>query len=422
MNYPNKTNRIAEKELVKLREDGGIKLVHINTKALSSRIKWLIEVITNWELAVNKAIIEILIGQQNHGYYGLDTIYLSKGIIKRMNIESSFYDEIINAITELEPRKKIEDIERENVLYNNVFKDDKGGRVTWPYLNKVQKRMYGELKAEHEKKERGEDYNKTLARYYDRIEIDPDNNDEFTMTILSKEGTKIMPMATIEEKDVYISLIKQKFYRLHISEIKWIEYFSADFLDFQDIWLALQNNIVSEATRSCIWEQIHLNYFTTYWFNKISGEENICPLCKEIPQSMKHILLECTLVKKLWREIEEKIRLLVPDAVGEHEMVFGLTKDTKKPEHKVRNWITYKLREIISKQEKITYDKPHINNERQIKLKVNKDIVKEMTYKYLLHKKEDTLDRFNLWFGTAKDLVKMEDEKIVVVSDLFVVR
>ena len=43
-----------------------------------------------------------------------------------------------------------------------------------------------------------------------------------------------------------------------------------------------------------------------------------------------------------------------------------------------------------------------------------------MTYKYLLHKKEDTLDRFNLWFGTAKDLVKMEDEKIVVVSDLFV--
>ena len=74
MNYPNKTNRIAEKELVKLREDGGIKLVHINTKALSSRIKWLIEVITNWELAVNKAIIEILIGQQNHGYYGLDTI------------------------------------------------------------------------------------------------------------------------------------------------------------------------------------------------------------------------------------------------------------------------------------------------------------------------------------------------------------
>ena len=48
--------------------------------------------------------------------------------------------------------------------------------------------------------------------------------------------------------------------------------------------------------------------------------------------------------------MERNWGLLVPDAVDKHEMVFGLTKDTKKPEHKVRNWITYKLREIISKQ------------------------------------------------------------------------
>ena len=164
--------------------------------------------------------------------------------------------------------------------------------MTWPYINTVQKRMYGELKIEHDKKEKGENHDRRLARYYEMIKVNPSNYNDFTLTILGTEGTEIIPMIKIEEKDIYISLIKQKFYRLHKSEIKWVDHFSPDLLDFKEIWVALQNNIVSEKTRSCIWEQIHLSFFTTYWFNKISNEKNICPLCKETPQSMKHILLE----------------------------------------------------------------------------------------------------------------------------------
>ena len=418
MNYPNQSNRIAEKELVKLREDGGIKLIHINTKALASRIKWLTEVISNWELSVNKELIETLIGQQSHGYYGLDTIYLSKGIIKRLKIKSVFYDEIIKTMAELGPMKKIEDINEENVLYNNMFKDNNGGNVAWPYLNKVQQRTYGDLRTEHVKKENGEDHDSKLARYYELIQLDLGDNEDFTLKICTTEGTKAMTMSTIEEKDIYISLIKQNFYRLHVSEIKWGEYFSTEFLDFKEIWLALQNNIVNEKTRSCIWEQIHLNFFTTYWFNKISKEENICPLCKVVPKSMKHIILECNLVKKLWKEIEEKLTLIVPEAVTPLEMAFGLTKDITKPEIRIRNWITFKLRETISKQEKTTYDKPHVNNEKQIRSKLNKEIVKEMTYRFLLHKKDDTLDKFVGWFECAKDIFEIVDEKIVVVTKL----
>ena len=81
--------------------------------------------------------------------------------------------------------------------------------------------------------------------------------------------------------------------------------------------------------------------------------------------SFKHIILECNLVKKLWKEIEEKLTLIVPEAVTPLEMAFGLTKDITKPEIRIRNWITFKLRETISKQEKTTYDKPHVNNEKQ---------------------------------------------------------
>ena len=254
--------------------------------------------------------------------------------------------------------------------------------------------------------------------YYQLIQVDSGDNEDFALKICTTEGTKAMTMLTIEEKDIYISLIKQNFYRLHVSEIKWGEYFSTEFLVFKEIWLALQNNIVNEKTRSCIWEQIHLNFFTTYWFNKISKEENICPLCKIVPKSMKHIILECDLVKKLWKEIEEKLMLIVPEVVTPLEMAFGLTKDITKPEIKIRNWITFKLRETISKQERTTYDKPHVNNEKQIRSKFNKEIVKEMTYRFLLHKKEDTLDKFVGWFECAKDIFEIVDEKIVVVTKL----
>ena len=105
MNYPNKANLIAENELIKLREDGGIKLIHVNTKALASRFKWIMNVITNEDLRINREIINMLIGEQSHGYYGLNALYTSKGIVKRMKINSIYYSETIKTMSDLEPRK-----------------------------------------------------------------------------------------------------------------------------------------------------------------------------------------------------------------------------------------------------------------------------------------------------------------------------
>ena len=237
-----------------------------------------------------------------------------------------------------------------------------------------------------------------------------------TILIMGKTGLEKQTMSITEEKDIYISIIKQKLYRLHISEVKWFDHFMPEYNDLREVWPALKNNIVSERTRTCIWEQIHLNFFTTYWFNKISKENKNCPLCKEVPQSIKHIILNFSLVKKLWKEIEGKLQALVPVPVNEKEMAFGLTKEYNKPEYKVRNWITYKLRESISRQERTTYDKPQINNEKQIKVKFNKEISRELTYKHLLYKKEGNLEKFFETFNCSNELVKIEDDKIVVIK------
>ena len=130
------------------------------------------------------------------------------------------------------------------------------------------------------------------------------------------------------------------------------------------------------------------------------------------------MILECDFVKKLSKEIEEKLMLIVSEEVSQLEVTFGLAKDTPKPEIKIRNWITFKLRESIVKQEKTTYDKPHVNNEKQTRSKFNKEIVKEMTYRFLLHKKEDALDKFVGWFECAKDIFEFVDEKIFIVPKL----
>ena len=358
----------------------------------------------------------MLIGEQAHGYYGLDIMYTSKGIIKRIKMQSDYYRETLKVISELEPRKKVEDFDKENVLYNETFQNNQGDRIFWPYLDKIEKRTYGDLKNEHEKMRKRQDCDKKLARYFEKITINQGINENYTIAVIGETGYEDMRMELTEEKDIYTSLVKLKFYRLHVSEVKWIDHFSPDYIDFKEVWVTLQNNMVSEKTRTCIWEQIHLNFFTTYWFNKIGKENNICPLCKIVPDTRMHILLDCYLVKKLWKEIEEKLMTFVPIEVDPKEMVFGLANNKNKPEYNMRNWITYKLRECLSRQEKTTYDKPNINNEKQIRSKFNKEIVRELTYKYLYYKKERKLEKFLQEVNCRNEFVKFENGKIIVNS------
>ena len=92
--------------MYKLREDGGIKLIHVQTKSLSSKIKWLTDVIIDSSLAVNKNIIDELIGTKSHGHYGLENLFTYKNYILKLKIASPFYRETIKALASLEPKKR----------------------------------------------------------------------------------------------------------------------------------------------------------------------------------------------------------------------------------------------------------------------------------------------------------------------------
>ena len=56
--FPQKSNLVEQKEMLKLREDGGLKLIHVQTKSLAMKIKWITELFTNDSLSINKAEIK----------------------------------------------------------------------------------------------------------------------------------------------------------------------------------------------------------------------------------------------------------------------------------------------------------------------------------------------------------------------------
>ena len=419
--YPYNSNLIAEKELFKLREDGGIKLIHVQTKALSSKIKWLIDVTTNDTLQVNKDIIDELIGTQTHGHYGLDNLYTTKYYVTKLKINSAFYSETLKACVKLYPRKKIENIEDECVLDNSIFKNRQNKPFNSTYLNKNEIWTYGSLVREQRKRSQDLPHDKKLTRLYDIIVIDQDRiQNFFSLEIRSQDDMKHKEMSLITEKELYVTQLKTNYYALHTSEIQWMDYFMAKGvgITFNEVWRSLNSKILNENTRTLIWEQIHLNFFNTYWFNKIGRVENSCPLCKSIPNSKKHIIIECDLVKKLWNEIEGVLLEYDPTRISESEMCFGLLGRKLKIEQEIRNWLTFKLRECTGRQERLSHDKPGINNEKQIKLKFNKEIAKELTYKYYLYKKDNNLDTFYKTFNCKRELISVQGETIII-AELF---
>ena len=97
-------------------------------------------------------------------------------------------------------------------------------------------------------------------------------------------------------------------------------------------------------------------------------------------------------------------------------MCFGLLGRKLKIEQEIRNWITFKLRECIGRQERISHDKPRINNEKQIKLNINKEIAKKITYKYYLYKKDNNLDTFYKIFNCKRELISVQGERLIITE------
>ena len=122
INFPHANVTVSQIEMKKLREDGGIKLIDINIKIETSRIKWLMELVTNTQLQSHRNLITELLGRQKGGLRGTDIFFTTHHYAKKiLSTKSHFYKEAIQAITKLHIKKKIEDPLQENIFYNPTF-------------------------------------------------------------------------------------------------------------------------------------------------------------------------------------------------------------------------------------------------------------------------------------------------------------
>ena len=86
--------------------------------------------------------------------------------------------------------------------------------------------------------------------------------------------------------------------------------------------------------------------------------QNPCPLCKEIPQSIFHTILDCKIVRLAWDELEITLYRIHEVSVSDEEKAVGIVE--KKPFEDVvlRNWLTFVLRQAVANAERECYHTP----------------------------------------------------------------
>ena len=139
-------------------------------------------------------------------------------------------------------------------------------------------------------------------------------------------------------------MLKAQVFRAHHSTSKWVERLNIP-IDWPAVWRSVHNPLARESTRSTIWEQLHLNNYTTASYNRWHQVDTPCPLCQVTSITQFHLILDCPFTLQMWTELTPFLTKIHPSPPTPEEMAFGVLGNT--PAITLRNWFTYLLRECI---------------------------------------------------------------------------
>ena len=126
VNFPRHKNpTVSEAEMKKLRLDGGIKLIDIQTKIDTSRSMWLMELVHNPNLKTHLEVMNSLLGVQKGGLVGSELLFTNTYYCNRLLKcpHSEFYAEGFKATAKLSLSKRILNLNEEKIFYNPIFID-----------------------------------------------------------------------------------------------------------------------------------------------------------------------------------------------------------------------------------------------------------------------------------------------------------
>ena len=307
VNFP-RSPTVSESEMKKLRLDGGIKLIDIQTKVEASRCMWLLNLIENPNLATHLAVVDSLIGLQKGGLRTTDIVFTNTYYCNKLLriSHSTFYTEGLKATAKLNLHKQIIDLNTQKIFYNPMFRNRNLKTLSIPRrCEREGIYTYGELVEEYTKQCLRLPHKKYVANIFPKMTFCDIHGKAQNTIFLSRVQARIaLPFVT--HKDLYNELI-QHGYSEHHSLEKWELKLSME-IEWEYVWASINNPIAPEKVKSVIWEQIHLNFYCTYSYNKWHNKQDPCPFCSVVPDSRFHLIFDCKLVQNLWRDLEPKLR------------------------------------------------------------------------------------------------------------------
>ena len=245
--------------------------------------------------------------------------------------------------------KQILCLRDEKIFHNPVFtRTDNHTLRIHRYCERVGVFTYGQLLDEIALRDKGQPHRSPITNLFDR-QTPPDMTDREDYCLSTTKGN--VKCKGLTQKLLYAELIKLN-YRDHHSSAKWVAKLPT-LVDWDKVWQTVHNRMTTEDTKSTIWEQIHLNTYTTYSYNKWHNREDTCPLCLQCVEDKFHILLACPITVSLWSQLSPLLYLISPAPVMELEMAFGILGMTLAIT--LRNWLTFELRACIHQQENLAY-------------------------------------------------------------------
>ena len=198
-------------------------------------------------------------------------------------------------------------------------------------------------------------------------------------------------MAIITQKQLYEDAILRTS-RDHIHQYKWATKLNTLIL-WEEVWDSVHKFPLSNKTKSIIWEQIHLNFYTQYSYNKWHGKTDVCPLCNKLPESIFHIILHCDFVNSIWIHLQPILNHLHNKTINDEEKALGIVHIKKSTGMILRNWVTYKMRETIMQFERTSFYAPP--SLELFKAKFNQAMVYEIKGLMIRYKNENKLATFD---------------------------
>ena len=321
-------------------------------------------------------------------------------------------------VTAMKLHKKIDDPRQEKLFYNPVFRDANGKVIT---INATCERhnafTYGQIQDEFERKNNKLPHITHVANIFKRVHsVDLSLSQDYQ--IFDIQTQEYVPLIKASHKFIYNQLIARTYINHH-SVKRWTDRFPNQAITWDLVWKSLNNPVSSVVSKSTVWEQVHLNDYTTSSYNRWHKTQVSCPLCLLVPASRFHITVDCPLVVQIWKDISPHLLALHPAPVSDMEMAFGLSGQS--PNVLLRNYMTFLLRECIADRERAAYhNKKGPGNIVDIKIDYNQRIKDDVNMKFNAYKHLGRLKLFEEVFAYNNYLLAWEKDEwqILTIFDL----